>query len=72
MELTFELEPHLTKDNVRAVQALTVMEVARALNCHRNTVCVLLNKGDLKGFRLGRSWRVEPRELRIYMERKAA
>lgn len=36
----------------------TPMEVMDILNIGKNTMYTLLNTGELKGFRVGRSWRI--------------
>ncbi len=44
-----------------ANEILTVNDVAEMLYIGKNTVYALLQSGDLKAFRIGKSWRV-PRE----------
>ena len=45
----------------------TLEEVADQLRVHRATVERLLKQGRLRGFKVGRDWRVTERELRRYM-----
>lgn len=42
-------------------EILTVNDIAEMLYIGKNTVYALLQSGDLKAFRIGKSWRV-PRE----------
>ena len=51
-------------------EILTVEDVMELLYVGKNTVYSLLQSGQLKGFRLGRSWRI-PRESlsKFIMER---
>lgn len=49
---------------------LTVTDVAEILFVGRNTIYDLLNKGFLKGFRIGRSWRVPKSNLEEYIIQK--
>lgn len=42
-------------------EILTVNDVAEILYIGKNTVYSLLQSGELRGFRLGKSWRI-PRE----------
>lgn len=46
---------------------LTVTDVAEILFVGRNTIYDLLNAGQLKGFRIGRSWRVPKNNLEEYI-----
>ena len=42
-------------------EILTVTDVMELLYIGRNTVYQLLNSGELKGFRIGRTWKI-PRD----------
>lgn len=42
---------------------LTVKQVARAFKAHPQTVRGMLNRGDLRGFRVGRVWRISRQEV---------
>lgn len=53
-----ELEPYLTP-----------REIMDLLFIGKNTVYQLLNSGQLKGFRVGKQWRVTREELRRFAER---
>lgn len=46
---------------------LTPTEVMGILNIGKNTAYSLLNSGRLKGFRIGRSWRVTSDALEEFM-----
>ena len=50
--------------------ALMVSEVARRLNVRANTVRRLIQDGELIGFKVGRQWRVEERDLNAYIRRQ--
>lgn len=47
---------------------LTPREVMELLYIGKNTLYKLLNSGELKGFRVGRQWRVERCALQKYVE----
>lgn len=49
---------------------LTPREVMDLLYIGKNTLYKLLNSGELKGFRIGKQWRVERNELRNYADRQ--
>lgn len=49
---------------------LTPLEVMDILGVGKNTVYRLLNSGELRGFRVGRSWRVSEDSLRCFIEFK--
>ena len=51
---------------------LTVTDVAELLYVGRNTVYELLNSGLLKGFRIGKSWRIPKTYLEDYIIRKCS
>lgn len=46
---------------------LTVTDVAEILFVGRNTIYDLLNTGQLKGFRIGRNWRIPKVNLEDYI-----
>lgn len=48
---------------------LTPREVMDLLYIGKNTLYKLLGSGELKGFRIGRQWRVSRTSLREYAER---
>ncbi len=49
---------------------LTVEEVARRLRVSEATVYNLIRGGQLPAFRVGRSWRVDERDLDEYIRRQ--
>ena len=49
---------------------LTVSEVMDLLYIGKNTVYRLLQEGDLKGFRIGKSWRIPKVSLEEYIINK--
>lgn len=50
--------------------ALMVSEVARRLSVRATTVRRLIQEGELIGFKVGRQWRVEERDLNAYVRRQ--
>lgn len=48
---------------------LTVKEVASYLKVSENTVYNYLNKGELNGVKVGRSWRITRESIRTYLTR---
>lgn len=48
---------------------LTSREVMDLLYIGKNTLYKLLGSGELKGFRIGRQWRVAKYELKKYTDR---
>lgn len=46
---------------------LTPADVMDILNIGKNAVYELLNSGQLKGFRIGKSWRISAEELERFM-----
>ena len=53
-------------------EILTVTDVAEILYTGRNTIYELLASGDLKGFRIGKSWRIPKQNLEEYIIHKCA
>lgn len=52
-------------------EILTVEDVMELLYVGKNTVYSLLQSGQLKGFRLGRSWRIPRESLSKFIIEKA-
>ena len=48
-------------------RALTVEEVAEALQVNPRTVYRMLERGEIKGFKVGPLWRVSRETLEAYM-----
>ena len=46
---------------------MTVFDVAEALLIEKNRVYELLEKGELKGFRIGRVWKIPKRNVEEYI-----
>lgn len=46
---------------------LTVDEVAEALKIGKNALYCLLNSGQLRGYRNGRTWRIPKESLAVYI-----
>ena len=53
------------------VQLLTAAQVAEHFQLHERTVTAWLRKGYLRGFKLGKEWRVSPEDLRSFIEKSA-
>lgn len=49
---------------------LTPREVIDLLYIGKNTLYKLLNSGELKGFRIGKQWRVRRSELQKYISKQ--
>jgi excisionase family DNA binding protein len=45
-------------------------DVARYLSVHRKTVINLVERGELKGYRVGRNWRFRKSDVDAYLERQ--
>ena len=50
---------------------LTVSDVAEILYVGRNTVYELLNSGELKGFRIGKTWRITKESLVSFISKRS-
>lgn len=50
---------------------LTPREVMELLYIGKNTLYKLLNSGELKGFRVGKQWRITKGALQEYADRRA-
>ena len=51
-------------------EILTVADIMEILYIGRNTVYGLLNSGELKGFRIGRTWKIPRDCLTNYIVKK--
>ena len=49
------------------LEILTVEEACEALKIGRNAIYRLLNSGKLKGYRIGRHWRIPREALRQFI-----
>ena len=45
-------------------------DVAHYLNVHRKTVINLVERGELRGYRVGRNWRFRKSDVDEYLERQ--
>ena len=52
-------------------ELLTPGQVAERLQLQERTVTRWLRTGYLRGFKLGKEWRVSPEDLRAFIERHA-
>ena len=50
---------------------MTPPQVARRLQVNQRTVTQWLRKGHLRGFKVGKEWRVSRRDLEVFLERSA-
>ncbi len=50
---------------------LTPAQVAERLQIHERTVTRWLRDGYLRGFKLGKEWRIAPADLESFMEKHA-
>jgi excisionase family DNA binding protein len=50
---------------------LTPAQVAERLQIHERTVTRWLREGYLRGFKLGKEWRIAPSDLMSFMDRHA-
>jgi len=49
---------------------MTTDDVAHYLNVHRKTVINLVERGELRGYRVGRNWRFRKSDVDEYLERQ--
>ena len=63
----YNWEDSLDRESVN--QYLTPREVMDLLYIGKNTLYQLLNSGQLKGFRIGKLWRIRREALRGFVER---
>lgn len=47
----------------------TVKEISKILNLVEETIRERLRKGELKGLKVGRSWRVKEEDLKNYLDK---
>ena len=50
---------------------LRVDEVAEVLGSGKNTIYALLYSGELKGFRIGRMWKIPRESVELYVRKNA-
>lgn len=50
---------------------LTVEQVAASLGLSEKTVRNYINKGELKAFKLGTSWKISPQDLETFIQTKS-
>ncbi len=50
---------------------MTPPQVARRLQVNKRTVTQWLRKGNLRGFKIGKEWRIAPRDLEVFLEQSA-
>ncbi len=60
----------MTEDTKPLDEVMTIQEVADYLKVTRQTVYKLLNNGDLKAFKIGRSTRILRSELKRFIQQK--
>ncbi len=47
---------------------LTPTDVANSLQVNERTVTLWLRKGHLRGFKVGKEWRISPDDLQAFLE----
>ncbi len=52
-------------------QLLTPHQVAGRLQVNERTVKIWLRKGRLRGFKIGKEWRISPDDLQAFLEASA-
>ncbi len=57
---------HMTEETL-----LTPPQVAQRLQVNERTVTQWLRKGHLRGFKIGKEWRVSARDLNAFLEKSA-
>ena len=50
---------------------MTPPQVARRLQVNERTVTLWLRKGHLRGFKVGKEWRISPDDLQVFLEASA-
>ncbi len=50
---------------------LTPLDVAGRLQMNERTVNIWLRKGRLRGFKIGKEWRISPDDLQAFLESSA-
>ncbi len=50
-------------------EILTPEQVMKYLNIGRNAIYILLNSGELKGFRVGHKWKIPRKALDEYIDK---
>ena len=50
---------------------LTPTDVANSLQVNERTVTQWLRKGHLRGFKIGKEWRISPDDLQAFLEASA-
>lgn len=46
---------------------MSILDIAEVLSIGRNRVYELLSSGDLKGFRIGRNWKIPKKAIQDYI-----
>lgn len=57
--------------NDNQIELLTVTECAELLFTSKGTVYHLLRTGELKGFLLGKSWKIPYKSVQVYIKSKS-
>ncbi len=55
----------------KSKRLLTPTDVANHLQVNERTVTIWLRKGHLRGFKIGRDWRISPDDLQVFLEASA-
>ena len=62
----------MTISGVEQVEIMTVSEVAKYLRIGQGTIYKLLANGELPGFKIGGSWRVQRKALQSWISNSKA
>lgn len=60
----------MRKVNQMSGKLLTTKQVQELLGVSERTIFNFMNRGDLKGFKVGRSWRFEESEIEDYLKKQ--
>jgi excisionase family DNA binding protein len=52
-------------------QLLTPPQVAQRLQVNERTITLWLRRGHLRGFKIGKEWRISTRDLEAFLEQSA-
>lgn len=59
----------MSENDYNRYDILTPEEVMKRLNIGRNAVYKLLNSGEIKGFRVGRKWKIPRKAVEGYIDK---
>jgi len=65
------LKENLSIEETSLFRLLNAQDIAVALNIGLSTVYLLLERGELSSIRIGRSIRIRPEDLEVFIESKS-